>query len=187
MPEDKPIPSSQAQWFAIKTPKDKAAETFLADKCEEVFFPTQTLKTEGKKDRRKAVIPHVLFIKTTAENALDLEQQGRKNPLLSVPFWIYRHPGDNHIQIIPQASIDLLRLLTSDNTSECRIYTGHEFRANQYVRITGGLYQGYEGYIQRVKKNKQVLVKIEGVCMVLLPFIHPDLLLPLPTPTEVQA
>lgn len=182
MHEDKPIASSEAQWFAIKTPKDMTAETFFADKCEEVFFPTQTVKVEGKKDRRKAVIPHVLFIKTTPDNAINLEQQGRQNPLLSIPFWIYRYPSDNRIQVIPQASIDLLRLLTSDDTSECRIYTGHEFHANQYVRVTGGLYEGYEGYVQRVKKNKQVVVKIEGVCMVLLPFIHPDLLQPIPLP-----
>ena len=44
--------------------------------------------------------------------------------------------------------------------------------------MIGGPYKGYEGYVQRVRKNKHVIVKIEGVCMVILPFIHPDLLQP---------
>ena len=47
------------------------------------------------------------------------------------------------------------------------------------MRVIGGQFKGYEGHVQRVKKNKHVIVKIEGVCLVMLPFIHPDLLEPI--------
>lgn len=167
------------KWFAIKTPHDFSAEIYFQDKSEEVFFPKEFVKVPGKRDRVKAVIPHVLFVKTTPENIRELEQLGRKEPERSLPFWIYRYPKDLTIQIILQRSIDLLKLLTSDDTTPCRIYTGHVFKEKELVRVTGGRYEGYEGYVQRVKKNKHVMVKIEGVCMVILPYIHPDLLQPL--------
>ena len=169
----------KSQWFAIKTAQDFKAEVFFSDKCDEVFFPKEHMIIQGKRERIKAVIPHVLFIKTTSEKILSLEELGRKHPEQSIPFWIYRYPKDQAIQVISQKSIDLLKLLTFEDTTHCKIYTGHEFKEKQLVRVTGGVYEGYEGYVQRVKKNKHVIVKIEGVCMVILPFIHPDLLQPI--------
>lgn len=163
-------------WFAIKTQQDFKIEKILRDKCDEVFFPKEIISMPNKRTMTKAVIPHVLFIKTTHENARNLEFFSRSRSEQLIPFWIYRYPKDDEIQIIPQSSIDLLRLLTSDNTAQCRIYTGREFKAKEHVRVIGGLYKGYEGYVQRVQKNKHVIVKIEGVCMVILPFIHPALL-----------
>lgn len=176
MNEDKSDIAQSPQWFAIKTPRDFAAEVFLKDKCEETFFPKEIVYVPGKKPRIKAAIPHVLFIKTTHDKARNLEELGRNHPELSIPFWIYRYPKQDKIQVIPQRSIDLLRLLTVDNATQCRIYTGREFKKNERVRVIGGIYQGYEGFVQRIHKNKHVVVKIEGICMVILPFIHPDLL-----------
>lgn len=166
----------KSYWFAIRTHQVFTIEKVLSDKCDEVFFPKETISNPGKKTVVKAAIPHVLFIKTTHHNARELENFSRRHPEQSIPFWIYRYPKDDEIQIIPQKSIDLLRLLTADDASRCRIYTGRKFRAKERVRVIGGTYKGYEGYVQRVQKNKHVIVKIEGVCMVILPFIHPDLL-----------
>ena len=169
----------KSQWFAIKTAQDFKAEVFFSNKCDEVFFPKEHMIVHGKRERIKAVIPHVLFVKTSCEKILSLEELGRKHPEQSIPFWIYRYPKDQAIQVISQKSIDLLKLLTFEDTTHCKIYTGHEFKEKELVRVTGGVYEGCEGYVQRVKKNKHVIVKIEGVCMVILPFIHPDLLQPI--------
>ncbi len=166
----------QSEWFAIKTRQDFRAEELLSQVCDEVFFPKECINTPGQKPRTKAVIPHVLFIKTSRQHALDLEKEGRRCEGAAIPFWIYRYPTDNEIQVITQASIDLLRLLTSDDTTRCEIFNKRDFKENVRVRVTGGFYKGYEGYVQRVKKDKHVIVKIEGVCLVMLPFIHPDLL-----------
>lgn len=166
-------------WYAIRTRQDFRAEERLAQVCDEVFFPKETIKTPDKKMRRKAVIPHVLFIRTTHDKALNLEAQGRHNEPGAIPFWIYRYPNSQEIQEIPETSVDLLKLLTAEDTTRCQIYNPKEFKPNERVRITGGIYEGYEGYVQRVRKNKHVVVKIEGICMIILPFIHPDLLQPL--------
>lgn len=166
-----------SHWFAIKTPQDFKAEEALKTECEEVFFPTNLIRLPQGKSRKRAVIPHVLFIKTTRENALTLELKGRKDPPETIPFWIFRYPKNPEIQVISQKSIDLLKLLTSDDTSECRVYNPTVFTPGEYVKITGGMYEGYEGFVKRINRDRRVVVEIEGVCMVILPFIHPDLLI----------
>ncbi|MDE6717333.1 MAG: hypothetical protein K2J70_03985 [Muribaculaceae bacterium] len=163
-------------WFAIKTRNDFRAETILATHCQEVFLPKEKVKTKDRKTRVRAVIPRVLFIRTTQENALLLEEAGREHPEQYPSFWIYRYPHDRTIRIIPRESIDLLRLLTSGDTTRCQIFTKTDYKEGQRVRITGGPFQGYEGNITRVRKNRHVIVRIEGICMVMLPYIHPDLL-----------
>lgn len=164
-----------SEWFAIKTKQDFEAERRLRPLCEEVFFPKEVVARPDKKARIRAVIPHVLFIKTTREHALQLETNARQHPE-TVTFWIYRYPKNDEIQVIPQESIDLLRLLTADTSVRCEIFNKTDFKKNEHVRITGGTYKGYEGYVQRVRKNKHVIVRIEGICLVMLPFIAPDLL-----------
>ena len=170
---------TKAEWFAIKTRQDFRAETVLTPLCDEVFFPKETVRISGRPDRIRAVIPHVLFIRTTRTKALELEKAGRDNPGRMIPFWIYRYPKDNRIQVIPESSIHLLRLLTAADTTGCEIFNKTDFRQDQHVRITGGRFEGYDGYVVRVKKNKHVIVRIEGVCLVMLPFIHPDFLKPI--------
>lgn len=165
-----------AEWFAIKTRQELKAEEVLAPFCEEIFFPKEAVMGAFKKKRIRAVIPRVLFIKTTHSNALKLEMEGKDTTSGVIPFWIYRYPKSNEIQVISQRSIDFLRLLTFDNNLRCRIYTAKDFKVNQRVRVIGGVFRGYEGFIKRIEKNRHVVVNIEGICMVVLPFIHPDLL-----------
>lgn len=171
--------NTPTKWFAIKCRSEYKASKILQQHCNEIFFPLKTIKTPEGNIRKKAIIPRVVFICTTEDNALSLETQARERPGSLPPFWIYRLPDSRQIQQIPQSSIDLLRLLTSSDTTGCQIFNKTDFKANQRVKVTGGPFKGYEGYVQRVKKNKHVIVKIEGICLVMLPFIHPDLLTPL--------
>ena len=170
---------SLSEWFAIRTKQDLRASQLLAPLCEDLFFPLESVHREGGKPRERAVIPHVLFLKTTRQNILELENRGRQSPEQNIPFWIYRYPKENRIRPIPESSIELLRLLTATDRTRCEIFRKDDFRVDQRVRVIGGEFEGYEGYVQRVRKNRHVVVKIEGLCMVMLPFIHPDLLQPI--------
>lgn len=175
---NEPSQTETAEWYAIRTQQDFRAEEVLASECDSVFFPKTEMPLPSGKTRRRALIPHVLFIKTTRTNAMELERKGRQASGFVVPFWIYRYPMSMQIQVIPQKSIDLLKLLINDDSAGCRIYNPKEFAVGQRVRVTGGLYQGYEGFVKRIGRDRHVIVEIEGVCMVMLPFIHPDLLEP---------
>jgi len=167
---------SETYWYAIRTRQDFRAETVLADKCDEVFFPKERVKTPGGAFCRKAVIPHVLFIRTTHDRAVALEECSRRSDSGLMPFWIYRYVKGGDIQRISDKEIKLLRLLTADDPTRCEVFNKTDLKRGVHVRVTGGFYKGCEGTVQRVKKNKRVLVEIEGICLILLPYIHPDLL-----------
>lgn len=167
-----------SEWFAIKVRQVAEAEKLLANECDEVLFPKEIHRVDDNHTRVKAIIPHVLFIKTSEQKALDLERAGVDSGNEMLKFWIYRFPNENKIQVIPQSSINLLKLLSADDKQKCQIFNKQEFNLNQKVRVIGGPFKDCEGYVQRVKKNKHVIVKIEGICLLMLPFIHPDLLEP---------
>lgn len=103
---DKPLElTQQSEWFAIRTRQDFRAEEVLRELCDDVFFPKEVVLRPDNSKRVKAVIPHVLFIRTSRDNALALEDAGRRNPERSIRFWIYRYPTDNKIQVIPERFI----------------------------------------------------------------------------------
>lgn len=168
------------QWFAIRTRHEFRAEDCLRPLCNQVFLPKESTKLPSGKSRLRAAIPHVMFIRTSAANALAMEAEARNGSRFPFSFWIYRFPDSDIIQPIPEIELNLLRLLTADDPTRCEIFNREQFSTDQHVRITAGPFKDLTGYVQRVRKNKHVVVKIEGICMVLLPFIHPDFLVAIP-------
>lgn len=172
--------TNSTSWYAIRTREPLRAEKELAPMCDEVFYPTTVVKTVYGKNRPRPIIPHVLFVRTVGRRLLALEHQGRVHPDGNLPFWIYRNPGTSEIQPISPRSITLLRLIVSDTSEPARVYNPTTFTPGQPVRIVGGIYKDYEGFVKRIGRKRHVVVEIEGLCMVALPHIHPDLLQPLP-------
>lgn len=166
-------------WYAIKARRDSKAAEVLRDFCQEVFFPRETITSSTGVVRHKAIIPKVLFIRTTHDEAIELERESHAEGSRLVPFRIYRYLRDDDIQPIPDDQIRLIYLLTAEDSERCEVFTKTDFKRGQTVRVKEGTFKGYIGTVQRVRKNKHVLVEIEGVCMILLPFIHPDLLEPI--------
>ena len=44
------------------------------------------------------------------------------------------------------------------------------------VRVTGGLYEGAEGYIKKVRSDRKLIVEIRGVAVVAVSYIEPQYL-----------
>lgn len=49
------------------------------------------------------------------------------------------------------------------------------FKKGDKVRITGGVFEGTEGYFMRIKGDRRVVVCINGLAAVATTFIHPSL------------
>lgn len=165
-----------AHWYAIRTSKESLTEDALKSDVIETYFPTKTV-TIGNSKRINAIIPHVIFVKTYEATMLHLERLSKtEKSTLPAPIWVYRYPESREIQTIPAEQINILRLLTANDATHCEIFHKRDFKPGAMVEITGGPFEGLQGTVQRVKKNKHVIVKIEGICLVMLPYIHPDLL-----------
>lgn len=172
------VDTQESQWFAIRTNRDSKAQEVLAPLVDEIMMPKTKIKLQDGRKVERPLIPRVLFIKTSYDNALDLEKQGRQIDSLNLPFWVYRYPESDKIQSISEKSIRLLRLLSSEAGEECEVLPPDAFPLGARVRVTGGIFKGYEGYVKRIRKDRRVLVEISGLCLLLLPFIHPSLLQP---------
>lgn len=168
-----------SNWYAIKTWHDFQAEEYFRKECADVFFPKRIAANRAGIARERAFIPHLLFVKAEASALLAMESLSREDFKFPFRFWIYRYPKEDRPQVIPEHQIHLIRLLTSDGGKDCEIFRNTEMAVGTKVRITGGKYEGYEGVVRRVNRRRHVLVRIEGVCVVMLPLIHPDFLAPI--------
>ncbi len=164
-------------WYAVKTLREFEAENSFSAICEDTYLPIERLRDKtGRVVRIKPLIPKLLFIKTTAQEALRLEHDSRERLHRLVPFWIYRGEVGACPKPIPEKEMHLMRLLTADESARCEVYRKTGFRNGDRVRVKAGPFEGYEGYIRRIRNNRHVVVEIEGLCAIALPFIHPDLL-----------
>ena len=59
-----------------------------------------------------------------------------------------------------------------------------EYRTGDRVRVTGGIYKGAEGYIKRIRKDRRLLVAIEGFIAVATSFIPFQYLEKVPEPVN---
>lgn len=169
----------KSYWFAVKTQKEFEAEKLLSEECDEVFLPKEKVELSSGVMRIRPIIPRLLFIRQTPVKVLEIEERGRSLTDRMVPLWVYRYEKGGNIQPITDEEIRLVKLLTASDTTKCEVYGKGDFKKGQHVRITGGSFAGYTGHVQRINKNKHVVVELTGLCAIALPFIHPDLLQPI--------
>lgn len=113
------------------------------------------------------VISSLMFVRTTP-SALERIRQDRFGLLK-----VYTHPGTSRPCLIPQKEMDVFKFVTSLDDKKLTLLDPGvvKFRRGQKVRVVGGLFKGAEGYIQRIKGNKRLLVSIEGIVTVATSYI----------------
>lgn len=174
--------AEQSHWYAIKTRSEASTQAYLKSMCRAVYIPTLRIHTADNSSQTslRSAAPNLIFIQTTEAKAIRLEKESHSECRKTPPFWIYRHPGSDKIQPISAEEFNLFRLLTTNDPAvQCEIYCKTDFHIGQHVRVTAGPFAGYTGYTRRIRNNKHVVVEIEGLCAIALPFIHPSLLQPL--------
>jgi ribosomal protein L24 len=78
--------------------------------------------------------------------------------------------------------MESFRLLTQKGSEGLAFYSDGElvhYRSGDKVRVTEGPLKGAEGYIKRIKKDKRLLVCIEGVIAVATSYIPAKMLEPI--------
>lgn len=79
--------------------------------------------------------------------------------------------------VIPQKQMDNF-IAVAGNETEQLVYLEPNianFKKGDKVRITGGVFEGTEGYFMRIKGDRRVVVCINGIAAVATTFIHPSL------------
>ena len=167
------------QWFAVRTPRTVALEAALAVLGVETFCPRERIRlADGRWSEPRPIVAHLLFIRTLASQALDIERDAREGRLPAL--WIYRYSDSRRLHPISQREMRLFMLLTAGDNDRCEVYHRDDFAKGDRVRVMGGGFEGYEGYVRKIRNDRRIVVEIKGVCALALPFIPLGLLSKVP-------
>ena len=120
-------------------------------------------------------MPSIFFVRASVRFVRELKR------IYNDSLMFYAEPGtadpasvkDREMEmfmLVCRTPVEYLKFFDEDFLAKCKV--------GQKVRVTGGLYKGAEGYIKRIKKDRRLLVRIEGVAVVATGFIPPSQLEP---------
>lgn len=122
-----------------------------------------------------SVVPNLLFIKSTMPYAREFADHCRGM------LFFYRDAQRKNPGVIDEKQMRNFMLVTSA-PEDSLLFLGevtHDFLTGQRVRVTGGIFEGAEGVIKRIKGDRRLIVSITGITCVATCFIHPSLLEPI--------
>lgn len=165
-------------WYGIKVfyGKALAIESKLSIAGVECYVPYEYHATEknGKRIIKRKAIASLLFIHTDDSTVSHL----RKEYYGEFMFYESCHNGQYVPAIIPDQEMQTFITITSmsDLNTEYLPYDPTLFHTGQKVRVTGGVLKGTTGIIKRIRHNRRLLVKIDGICIVATSYIPQSLL-----------
>ena len=184
--------ATEPQWFAMRVfnnrilrikeeLEQKGARTYMAMKtvqtpgpkttAQPTTKPTTGTTTQPTKTVKKLQLaPSLLFVRTTPEALQDFKQAH------FTELMIYRRADSTDPAPIPEEEMRMFILVTSatdgrdvDLISEQLMgpdTKAFNFKPGEKVRVTEGPFKGAEGIIKRIKKDRKLLVAIQGVVVV---------------------
>ena len=165
----------QLNWYALRAFKGRALrikEDFESAGCKTYMAMQirESIKNGHREYKEVQLIPQLLFVYCTEKSLQDY-----KNAHFD-EIMIYRHfvrngNGEEFLlpAPIPEKQMKLFIFITSTGNAADIEYFGEvmpKFKEGEQVTVTDGIYKGATGYIKRIKKDRKLLVAIEGVAVV---------------------
>ena len=122
---------------------------------------------------RKPLIASLLFVKADRQDALGIDKE------LAGKGFIYKKTDRKTLSAIPDTQMASFRLVTSSLETGLTFFSDESYtryRQGARVRVKEGPLKGAEGYIKRIRKDRRLLVSIEGVVAVATSYIPPQML-----------
>ena len=91
--------------------------------------------------------------------------------------FIYKTADWKTYAVIPPKQMEMFRLVTGSGVGGLEFFADDDFtrfKQGDRVRVIDGPLKGAEGYIKRIKKDRRLLVSIEGVIAVASSYIPPQ-------------
>lgn len=169
--------SDELHWYALRAFRGRVQK--VRQVAEEAGYKTyiamrrEVVEEKGhRKSRDVQLIPQLLFV-CCPEAWLTSYKYSDEH---YKEFMIYSHKVVNSIGIsmiepapIPEKEMEIFMLVTSTNNGEDLEYFGEtmpDFKKGERVRVTDGIYKGAEGVVKRIKRDRKLLVSVEGVAVV---------------------
>ncbi|MCM1502954.1 MAG: UpxY family transcription antiterminator [Bacteroidales bacterium] len=163
----------EQHWYAYKVYYNKmkeVKETVLRDGFT-YYIPVRPILKHDSYDvisenayEEEPIVPSLIFIRSTKEYM----EQIRRNPDSRIS--VYCAPGTNLPASIPDREMEIFMFVIRTG---CRTLEPIDmnFTKGDRVRVTGGMFDGAEGYITRVHGTRRFVVMIEGVAAIATVYI----------------
>ena len=128
---------------------------------------------------RKPLVASLIFLRADDDEILSVDARLKDEMILGrLLGFIYKTADFKKWATIPDKQMESFRLLTENGGDGLTFYTANLVKLAQgdRVRVIDGPLKGAEGYIKRIKKDRRLLVCVEGVIAVASSYI-PDKML----------
>ena len=154
------------EWFPMRVTyhRELKMKSFFDSLGIESFVPMRYDVVETKEGRRRmlvSAIHNLIFVHSTRETLTHLKMTRKEfEPLRYMMRTIKSDGGSTSIIRVPDHEMEnFMRVASAESDNVI------------FLRINEGTFAGVEGVIKRIKKNKHVVVQIEGVAAVAIAFV----------------
>lgn len=136
----------------------------------ECYYPIKLVEHEHNGQRtvvKEPAVSSLIFFHSTVPQAEAVQKELEGHVIL------YRYRSSKHPAVIPDREMNAFKMVTSGGNPDLEYLDAEavNFKKGQRVRVTGGIFEGAEGYIQRIHGNKRLVVAIEGIVAVATSYI----------------
>ena len=149
-----------------------------------------SLKVLGKTDtryiqegalifQRKPIVTSIIFVRAAEEELPLVEGALKEEGSNTTKGFIYKNAVRKEYAMIPDNQMASFRLVTAKGSEGLDFFSDDahtHYKEGGRVRVTGGPFKGAEGYIKRIKRDRRLLVNIEGIVAVVASYIDPQCL-----------
>ena len=189
-------------WYALKVFYGKVfeIEALLADMDLETYVPVRKDLLKGEEhmramrrlatpdDRRRdnqfiqagpliykrvPVVSSLLFVRAPNDRLKDIEDCVKEKG------FVYKTADRKTEAAIPDKQMAMFQLVCSSGAEGLEFFADDDltrYKAGDRVRVLEGPLKGAEGYVKRIRKDRRLLVSIEGFIAVATSFIPPQFL-----------
>ena len=164
-------------WYALKVFYNRVPP--LRDICEQASWQTyvpmkvvEVLVGGTVRYKEQQLVPSLLFVKCPSGWLKELHREDR------IPFMAYHGAESYEPRPIPELEMQMFMMVTSTKDRDLLFLGGDkaEWHQGDRVRVTAGVFKGAEGIVKRIKKDRRLVVTVNGVAAVATSYIHPSYL-----------
>lgn len=172
--ETTPVVPDDVHWYPMRVTyqRVKAIKTLLDADHVENFLPMHWVWQEKKDGQRelnhRPLIASMIFVRDTRDHIIKLKQLPGYEPLR-----FYTRPSQtlkDRREIFPIPDKQMADFIRVSSSGDERVVfledTDYLRSVGQRVRVAEGKFAGVEGVVKRIKNNKCVVVRLEGIAAV---------------------
>lgn len=128
---------------------------------------------EGKKKMMIPAIRNLVFVRSSQERLTDLKMSKAEFEPMRYITRQSLDNGQHEIIVVPDKQMNDFIKVASAPADQFMVLDNNDYinKIGKRVEITEGYFAGVEGIIKRIKRNKHVVVQIEGVAAVAIAFV----------------